>query len=283
MAELIVRAAPPGATIQDAGRIGWLSAGVPPSGPLDPTAHAAANLAVGNDPRAAAIEIPLGALRVAAVRALTVSVDGEDPQELGEGDELGIAAVERAVRYLAVAGGFDVEEVLGSRSTLALASLGGFEGRPIRSGDILPVGQVRATERLVTARPTVSDPPDPAIILVTPGPHLRRFPKQSWEELLAITWSVSARSDRVGGRLEGAKITRHGDDRAPPAPMVRGAIQITTDGTPIVLGPDHPVTGGYPVLAVVGRASQATLARLRPNRALRFGLDEARSTGPRTR
>ena len=65
--------------------------------------------------------------------------------------------------------------------------------------------------------------------------------------------------------------------------MLRGAIQIMTDGTPIVLGPDHPVTGGYPVLAVVGRASQALLARLRPKRALRFAIDEFGSTGRRTR
>jgi biotin-dependent carboxylase-like uncharacterized protein len=283
MAELVVREAPAGATVQDAGRLGWLSAGVPPSGPLDPTAHAAANLAVGNDPRAAALEIPLGALRIAATGGLTVSADGEDALELGDGDELVVAASERAVRYLAVAGGLDVPELLGSRATLLAAAFGGFEGRPIRRGDILPVGVRTVIGRPLAARPTVSDPSDPALVLVTPGPHPRRFPQASWEELLAVTWHVSPRSDRVGVRLEGAKIARHGDDRAPPAPMVRGAIQITTDGTPIVLGPDHPVTGGYPVLAVVGRASQAVLARLRPKRALRFGLDEGRITGPRTR
>src|SRR5262249_52132315 len=158
------------------------------------------------------------------------------------------------------------------------SALGGFEGRPLRARDVLRVGAGVGSARLVAARPTVSDPPDPAFVLVMPGPHLRRFPASSWAELLAATWYVSPRSDRVGTRLDGGKIARLGEDRAPPAPMVRGAIQITTDGTPIVLGPDHPVTGGYPVLAVVGRASQALLARLRPKRALRFVLDEA-STG----
>jgi allophanate hydrolase subunit 2 len=83
---------------------------------------------------------------------------------------------------------------------------------------------------------------------------------------------VSAKSDRVGVRLEGPGIPREGDDRAPPTPMVRGAVQITTDGAPIVLGPDHPVTGGYPVIAVVSRASQAVLARLRAKREVRFAL-----------
>jgi allophanate hydrolase subunit 2 len=169
--------------------------------------------------------------------------------------------------------------VLGSRATLLAAAWGGFEGRPIRAGDVLPVGVAMPGERSFTARPTVSDPPDPALVLVTPGPHLARFPRESWDQLLAETWHVSPRSDRVGVRLEGAKIARQGEDRAPPAPMVRGAIQITTDGTPIVLGPDHPVTGGYPVLAVIGRASQALLARLRPKRALRFVVDESAATG----
>ncbi len=277
MAEIEVRAAAAGVTVQDAGRPGWLAVGVPPSGPLDPTAHAAANLAVGNDPRAAALEIPLGALRIVARGALRISVDGEDAHQVDAGTEVVVASCERAVRYLAVAGGVDVPEILGSRSTLVAAAFGGFEGRPIRAGDVLGVRAGVAIDRAFAARPTVGDPPDPAIILVTPGPHRHRFAPESWDELLAATFRISVRGDRVGVRLDGPKIARQGDDRAPPAAMVRGAIQITTDGTPIVLGPDHPVTGGYPVLAVVGRASQALLARLRPHRALRFRLDESRS------
>src|SRR5258707_14874833 len=117
MGELVVVAAPPGATLQDAGRPGWLHAGVPPSGPLDATAHAAANLAVGNDPRDAALEVPLGALRVRAKGALTLSVDGEQPVLLQDGGEYVMPVSERAVRYLAVRGGFDAALVLGSRAT----------------------------------------------------------------------------------------------------------------------------------------------------------------------
>ena len=95
-----------------------------PSGPLDATAHAAANLAVGNDPRGAAIEIPLGPLRVRAVGNVTVSVDGEAPRDVHDGGELVVPVCERAVRYLAVRGGVDVPVVLGSRATLAVAGLG---------------------------------------------------------------------------------------------------------------------------------------------------------------
>ena len=273
--EIRIVAAPPGATVQDAGRTGWLHAGVPPSGPLDAAAHAAANLAVGNDARASALEIPLGALRIEALHPVRVSIDGEAAVALASGEELVVSACSRAVRYLAIAGGFAVAPVLGSRSTLLSAAWGGFSGRGVRAGDVLPIGVVRVDASPAPAAPSVVDPPEPAVLRIQLGPHASRLPAQLLTGLTGSTWLVSPRSDRVGVRLEGATLERSGGDRGPPAPMVRGAVQITTDGTPIVLGPDHPVTGGYPVLAVLGRSSQAMLARLRPKRALRFVLDEA--------
>jgi len=122
--------------------------------------------------------------------------------------------------------------------------------------------------------PSVQAPGEDAVLRVRPGPHVSRFPAGALDYLLGQRWVVSARSDRVGTRLEGAAVPRERDDRLPPCPMVRGAIQVTTDGTPIVLGPDHPVTGGYPVLAVVSRASQAMLARIRPGKTVGFALEE---------
>jgi allophanate hydrolase subunit 2 len=205
-----------------------------------------------------------------------VSIDGERPIDLADGGELVVPAVARAVRYLAIAGGVDLPLVLGSRATLVVAGLGGYMGRWLRAGDVL-ASRV-SPGRPAHAVPTVSDPADPAELVVMPGPHVARFPDGALERFLTTTWRVSARSDRVGVRLEGGEIPRLGDDRAPPAPMVRGAIQITTDGTPIVLGPDHPVTGGYPVIAVVSRASQAVLARLRAKRPLCFALADATPT-----
>lgn len=267
--ELVVLAAPPGATVQDAGRPGLLAASVPPSGPLDPTAHAAANLAVGNDARAAAVEIPLGRLHVRARGSLLVSIDGAEPVALADGAELAVEPWWSAVRYLAVAGGLDVPVVLGSRATLLVVGFGGFEGRPLRPGDVLPIAASARTP-LATARPTLVEPTDPAPLHVLPGPHLSRLPATAFDALLATTWRVSRTGDRVGVRLEGGSIPREGGDLEGPVPMVRGAVQIATDGTPIVLGPDHPVTGGYPVLAVLRASAQATLARLRPGRSLRF-------------
>jgi biotin-dependent carboxylase-like uncharacterized protein len=271
MPELRVVFAPPGTTVQDGGRSGYLHAGVPPSGPLDPTAHAAANLAVGNPPGAAALEIPLSSLRVVLSGAVAVSIDGA-PATQHEG-ELVVPSCERAVRYLALAGGIDVPVVLGSRATLLSARLGGVEGRALRAGDVLRIAPgARAVN--VPHAPSVQAPGDGAVLRVRPGPHVGRFPAGALEHLLGQPWLVSARSDRVGTRLEGAAVPRQRDDRLPPCPMVRGAMQVTTDGTPIVLGPDHPVTGGYPVLAVVSRASQAMLARIRPGKGVGFALEE---------
>jgi biotin-dependent carboxylase-like uncharacterized protein len=272
--ELRVVSAAPGTTVQDGGRAGWLHAGVPPSGPLDATAHAAANLAVGNRPAAAVLEIPLGTLRAVVSEAVAWSIDGSPAREARAGDELVVVPCDRAVRYLALRGDIDVPAVLGSKATLMSAGLGGAGGRMLRAGDVIRLASNDAPWRLLSNAPEVSTPPDPCVLRIRPGPHVGQFPAGAWEHLLSRAWKVSARSDRVGARLEGDAIPRDRDDRLPPCPMIRGAIQVTTDGTPIVLGPDHPVTGGYPVLAVVTRASQALLARLRPGRALAFALDD---------
>ena len=258
-------------SIQDGGRAGMLSAGLPPSGPLDRQAFTAANLAVGNDAGAAAIEVALGRLELRAHGALMVSIDGEPAVALAEGDRVVIAPSARAVRYLAARGGVDVPLVLGSRSTLLAARLGGLEGRPLRKGDAVPVGD-QASGRVGGAAPAVVDPPELARLLVEPGPHLDRFPDGAFEQLLAGEFRVSRHGDRVGVRLDGARITTGSSALLLPVPMVRGAIEIATDGTPIVLGPDHPTTGGYPVLGALARASQALLGRLRPGHRVRLEL-----------
>jgi allophanate hydrolase subunit 2 len=188
---------------------------------------------------------------------------------LAEGERLRVAESERAVRYLAVAGGVAVPLVLGARSTLLAARIGGYLGRPLKRGDLLPVGSLDGGAP--SPSPEAAAPPtkDEAL-LVDPGPHLDRFPNGAYEALLAGPWRVSRLGDRVGLRLEGARVPREGPDLALPVPMIRGAVEITTDGTPIVLGPDHPTTGGYPVLAVLRASSQPALARRRPGEAVRL-------------
>ena len=263
---LLVIAAPACATVQDAGRVNLLGRGVPPSGPLDAPRMRAANQAVGNDAGAAAIEIPLGAIEVEARgSSALVSVDGEPAITLADGERLRVPAGERAVRYLAARGGVDVPRVLGARATLIPARLGGHHGRPLRRGDVLPIGDEAARD---PTRPDRRDDEDE--LSIDPGPHRSRFPEGAFEALLAAPFQVSRLGDRVGVRLEGARVPREGPDLALPAPMIRGAIEITTDGSPIVLGPDHPTTGGYPVLAVLRASSQAALAQKKPGDAVRF-------------
>lgn len=269
---LMIVSAPAPATIQDRGRAGQLGKGIPPSGPLDTATFEAANRAVGNEAGAAAIEVMLGGLRARARGRLLVSIDGMPPTRLEDGEELRVEPAERAVRYVAVRGGVAVPAALGARSTLLAAQLGGMEGRPLRRGDILPIGPESDGRDLRLNEAIAPDPPGPAVLEVTRGPHIDRFPERALDALLATEWQVSRLGDRVGVRLEGGRIPRDRPDLALPVPMRRGAMQIATDGTPIVLGPDHPVTGGYPVLAVVEQASHARLARLRAGAPVRIAL-----------
>lgn len=275
------------ATVQDAGRHGLLGRGMPPSGPLDPALFAAANRAAGNPPGAAAIELLAGSLLVRARGAVALSVDGAPARLLAAGEEARIGEGPGAVRYVAVSGGVGVPVVLGARATLLSAGIGGVSGRPLRPGDALPIGAAPSAPAVAVPVPVAASSPaaplDEALastapaapdtpIQIDPGPHLDRFPAAALDVLLASGWRASRLRDRTGLRLEGARVPRLGPDLAAPVPMRRGAVQITTDGTPIVLGPDHPTTGGYPVLAVVRPASFAALAQRRPGDPVRFTL-----------
>jgi len=266
---IVVEVAPACATIQSSGREGQLHRGIPPSGPLDPEMFGLANLAVGNDPGEAAIEIPLGRLVVRAQGSVLVSLDGDKPVWLRDGQTFEVKEHDRAVRYLALRGGANVPLVLGSRATLLIARLGGFSGRALRKGDVLAIADRAMHEvPIVPAKPVKCA--DIVDVVVDPGPHVDRLPSNALDTLLASTYRISPLGDRVGVRLDGAKIPRTGGDSALPVPMIRGAVQISTDGTPIVFGPDHPTTGGYPVLAVVRRSSRGALARRRAGHAIRF-------------
>lgn len=265
------------ATVQDAGRPGQMHHGVPPGGALVPELLALANRAVGNPWGAAALET-FGRLELRARgRGTRVSVDGR-AFTVAEGEIFTVPAPESAsVRYIAVDGGLAVPRVLGGRGTLLVARLGGHEGRLLRPGDVLPLGQGGGTSEALD----VGDALDmTAPIRVTLGPDLERFDAATRASLLADTFTVSPASDRVGMRLRGT-VLAHGDEGAGTSrPMVRGAIQVTLSGEPIVLGPDHPTTGGYPLIATVIRADQGRLGARRPGTPVRFNavsVEEARA------
>lgn len=253
------------ATVQDGGRPGHMHEGVPPGGPLVPELLARANGAVGNEEDAAGLEL-FGAITLAATAGTRVASDDGVLVELRAREPWRVDCAGARVRYIAVRGGIDVPRVLGGRGTLLGAGLGGHEGRALRPGDLLRPGEAGPPRR----HPLPAAPDLEAAIGVIPGPDLACFDPGALDVLLSTELRVDAHSDRVGIRLAGPSLRRVSDDHGVSRPMVRGAIQVPPSGAPIVLGPDHPTTGGYPVLAVVVVASLGTLGARPVGAAVRF-------------
>jgi biotin-dependent carboxylase-like uncharacterized protein len=281
-----VRIVAPGtfSTIQDLGRPGWFHAGVGISGAADRRSFTLANRLVGNDESAAAIECLLGGLVMELTARAVVAVTGAPAPTTLDGCAVGHASVLRVrpgqrlalgiaatgVRsYVAVRGGIEVPPVLGSRSRDTLAGIG---PEPLRAGDALPVGPppqrwpevdvapvARLTDAMITAR-------------VLLGPRDDWFARP--ENLLAEPWRVGADADRVGVRLEGEPgrppLTRVRTGELPAEGMPLGAIQVPPSGLPVIFLADHPITGGYPVIATVVDADIDALAQARPGRRIRF-------------
>ena len=274
MSALVVRKVMGLALVQDLGRVGFASQGVPRGGALVRSALARANVAVGNDAGAAAIEIS-GRLVVAAEGELVVATERGDCRVLSPGAELAVEPdASRRVRYLAVAGGVDVPRVLGSRSTLRVAGLGGFEGRALRAGDRLrvAVGVGEEDEGGVYGPGIEMGSEWP--IRVVAGPDGEAFGARALESLMGQGWRVGSQSDRAGTRLEGLPIPRAPGfaDALSSSPMAVGAIQVPASGLPIVLGPDGPTTGGYPLIGVIAAADLDRFHALPLGAEVRFAL-----------
>jgi antagonist of KipI len=292
---MTIRVVAPGAftTVQDLGRSGFASAGVPPSGAMDAPALRAANLLAGNDEGAAGLEITLlgptlhfeaDATVALAGATVTADLDGTpvptlETFRIAQGSTLRLPQCSRGVRaYLAIRGGIDVPEVLGSRSTLASAGLGGLDGRALKEGDALRIGVSHDVARLRRMR-TAADGREP-VVRVLPGPQLEAFTDKGRAHFFDQEFRVSPSSDRVGVRLEGDAIELVGSADIDPEGVVTGAIQVPGDGHPILLGPDRPVTGGYAKIATVIAADLGLIAQARPGDSLRFvevTLDDARA------
>jgi allophanate hydrolase subunit 2 len=226
-------------TVQDLGRPGHMHEGLAAGGALVPELLRAANRRVQNPDSAAAIEV-VGVLTLRATANMRVATDVMPPRDLRSGEELTVLSDRRRVVYLAVRGGVDAPVLIGSRSVQPSAGLGEVlrAGARMATGDAAVV--VRALDRFIEGDR----------IRVVPGPDLDAFEAVALEVLTSATWSISVASDRVGTRLDGPSIPRTGRTEV-TRPMVRGAIEVPRDGQPIVLGPEHPTTGGYPVIGVI--------------------------------
>jgi len=276
----------PLALIEDLGRAGHAALGVGRSGALDRAGLRFANRLVGNPEDAAGIEFTLGPFAVRFRREAwfalggawgEVRLDGRvvepyDAVLAPAGGVLSVGIATRGLRhYLAVRGGIASGVVLGSRSADTLSGIG---GSPLRAGELLPIGSAPAREVPAVDTFTVGPPPEGTVVVrAHPGPRADWFTAAAVDRFYDAEWVVSGNASRVGMALEAvdaSTLERSRPGELPSEAMLAGAVQVSHSGMPTVLLADHPVTGGYPVIAVVTDADLDALGQVRPGQRLRF-------------
>ena len=272
-------------TVQDLGRWGFQSRGVPVSGAMDTYSHRLANRLVGNGDNAATLEATLigpqiafetdttfavtGASFALTLNAETVAMNRMTEAKAGSVLKFG----ERlcgARSYIAVSGGVDVPEVLGSRSTHVLTGMGGLEGRALRAGDRIRT----VTGARGKGRGAIAPCPSPLTPLTIPpgGARVRVIPGEStlFSHLAQKRFRISPRSDRMGYRLERADRGSVSVGELISGAVTTGIVQIPPAGEPILLMADHATTGGYAIGATVITADLPVAGQLAPGDWIEF-------------
>ncbi|WP_226362440.1 biotin-dependent carboxyltransferase family protein [Pseudonocardia sp. ICBG1142] len=282
-------------TVQDGGRSGYYHLGIPPSGALDQYSLTCANALVGNPDDAAALEIVYMGPELAFTGPATVAVAGAtiapkvngearpvwESFDVVEGDVLAFDYLKAGARaYLAVSGGIDVPEKLGSRATYALGALGGLDGRPLAEGDVLPVGTGAGRAGLVVPedlRPTLAKDVEVRVVM---GLYDHRLTDRGRATFLDTTWTLTPVADRIGFRYTGGELETV--DREPPfgagqdpsnivdSPYPIGSIQVPGGVEPIVLHRDAVSGGGYMMVATVISGDLDVVAQSAPRTRTRF-------------
>jgi antagonist of KipI len=275
---------------------------------MDATALRIANLLVGNEENTAALEatllgptIELHDEHLFAVvggdlgaRLDGVAIAAARPCKAGPGSVLSFAGTRTGCRaYIAIAGGIDVPEVLGSRSTDLRAGIGGVQGRAVATGDILPIGAPSATAQKILAGLQKRDRRIAAwgagpslfghwssqpVVRVLRGIEHDAFSEESRRAFFGSAFTVSAQSDRMGYRLQGPRLALEKPLELLSSPIVEGTVQVPPGGDPIVLMADRQTVGGYPRIAQVIAVDLPLLAQSVPGARVRFrevALDEA--------
>lgn len=276
-------------TVQDLGREGYGPTGVSASGAADPVALRLGNRLVGNAEGAAALEMTLlggtfvfpdGGVIALAGSDFSAKLDGT-PVEMWTsvavkpGQILEAGMTKSGARcYLCVQGGLEVKPFLGSASTHLLSGLGGFEGRPLRKGDVLKIATAREAfrtfrKRRVSGRALEKLKPR-KVLRVTDGPQLDWFPEAAQQTFWQGTYRVTEESNRMGVRLQGAAIQCGSRGEMISEGVSLGAVQIPAAGQPIILFVEQQTTGGYPKIANVISADLHSLGQLRPRDEIRF-------------
>jgi antagonist of KipI len=286
MTSLVVQSPGLLTTVQDLGRPGFGPMGVSPSGAADPVALRLGNLLVGNEPGAAALEMTLLGGSFFFPQGAVVALTGADfgatsngrplemwtPQSIAPGAELVLGPTRNFARsYLAIAGGIAVTPFLGSASTHLLSGTGGHEGRALRKGDILQLGEPKGKTLTRGISQTLLQTLRPRRILrVTEGPQFAAFSEDAKQTFFRSTFRVSEESDRTGLRLEGPRIPCESSAEMITEGVSLGAIQVTPSGQPIVLFVEQQTTGGYPKIANIIGVDLHRVGQLRPRTEIRF-------------
>lgn len=290
--DLVVLATGPRVLIEDLGRPGYAALGISGSGAMDRSALRFANRLVGNAEGAAGLEVLLGGLRLRARRSLTIAITGAavsarieaegsparpvplfEAARLYAGEVLLLDPPASGLRsYLAVRGGLLGQPLLGSLSSDPTTGLG---PAPIEAGNVLRVG--RAPEQGVPNSWSADayTRTGETVLRAVWGPRDDWFTEEARTLFATARWEVTAEADRVGVRLAGSLLVRAIQDELPSEGLVRGSVQVPTNGLPLVFVADHPTTGGYPVIAVVLDADVDLLAQAGPGTGVRFELRRA--------
>ncbi|MCB1503812.1 MAG: biotin-dependent carboxyltransferase family protein [Hyphomicrobiaceae bacterium] len=288
MIELEIISCGPATSLQDMGRPGWSRIGLPSAGAMDPRALRLANELVANDPGEAAIEMaftglaarvsggPMHAAVAGARTRLRIAGRAHPENEsfvVEAGETLEIAAMSDGVyAMLAVEGGFAIAPSMGSRSLDLRAAIGGWQGRPLRAGDVLPLRRHPAA-RQARAAPVPLDLDVPVRVVL--GPQEDAFTERGLQTLIGRTFMASPRMSRMAYRLDGPAIERRPGVEMISEGTMPGSIQVPPDGQPLVLMADRQTVGGYPKIATVISTDLGRLAQRRPGQSIVFQMVSA--------
>ena len=272
-------------TIQDLGRNGSAHLGISGSGAADPFSLRSGNLLVGNPESEAGLEMTLTGGKYQFEQDATISLTGSyfltgldgnvlpfhERIHITKGQIMNIGQSQDGARcYLTVQGGFDIEPVLGSRSTHLMTGMGGFRGRSLKQGDVIHLGGPSHD-----SAPKIIDGSikmDRSILRITRGIQHDWFDQRVWDILQNSSFKVSHIFDRMGIRVEGETIDTNKNDQVLTEGIPVGAVQIPPNGQPIISFVDHQTTGGYPKIANVITADLCKVGQLRQQDEFRFDL-----------
>jgi len=283
-------------TVQDLGRRGLQRYGVPVSGGMDAFSMIAANLLVLNQSGDACLEITLLGPELEVLNDTQIAITGADLSptlngqsapmwrtlSVSKGDIISFGEIQAGCRaYFAVAGGINVPVVLGSRSTFVRGGFGGFEGRPLKTGDVIEASEPPSPFKVELSMPEELIPhyENKLTVNVVLGPQADVFTDRGVETFLSSTYTVTIEADRMGYRLEGPVIEHKVSPSIISDAIPPGAVQVPGDGLPIIMMVDAQTTGGYAKIAVVTTPDLSRLGQAKPNDAVRFSrisLSQAR-------